>query len=269
MSKNVLITGASSGFGTAIAKEFAKNGYNTILASRDIVKLKEISKEIISEYATESNAYKCDLTNTNEIDRLLRNISNKNISVDILINNAGVGNFGEFLDNKDSDILEIIKVNIIGTTYLTKKVLKGMMKSGSGKILNVSSMNGYCPLPYQAVYAASKSYILSFSQALYSELKDKSIQVSTLCPGKIKTEFDVKSGSSRLYAQLLDKRAKAIEPPILAKIVFDKFMGGKRLIFSDKSYKILTYMIKFMSIKKLTNKQYKIRKNAIEVISNK
>ena len=158
MKNYVLITGASEGFGVELAKVFSKNAHNTILIARSLDKIKKLADEIKKDYKTDSRAYKCNISNSSDIDRIIKNIKNQKLNVDILVNNAGISNFGEFSNNSDDDIIEILRVNVIGMTYLTKKIVDGMINNKSGKILNISSIVGYYPLPYQAVYAASKAY---------------------------------------------------------------------------------------------------------------
>mgnify|MGYP001566310628 FL=1 len=189
-----LVTGASSGIGYEFAKVLAKNKHEIILVSRNKEKLKKLKKEIERDYNVKVSVYKADLSKLNELKKFYRQVKNEDI--DILINNAGVGDFGKFLEVSWEKDNEVIDLNIKALTILTKLFSKNMVKRREGKILNVASIAAFQPGPYLAVYSATKSYVLHFSEALAEELKGTGITVTTLCPGLTSSSFFKRSGIS-------------------------------------------------------------------------
>ena len=189
-----LVTGASSGIGYEFAKVLAKNKYDIIIVSRNKEKLQKIKKEIEREHKIKVYVYKSDLSKLNEVKKFYYEVKNEDISV--LINNAGVGDFGKFLDISWEKDNEVIDINIKALTFLTKLFSEKMVERGEGKILNVASVAAFQPGPYLAVYSATKSYVLHFSEALAEELKGTGVTVTTLCPGLTMSNFFKRSGIS-------------------------------------------------------------------------
>ena len=178
MKKTVLITGATSGIGYEFSKIFMENNYDVILVGRNLEKLMEL-EDFSKKKCVRAYIYKFDLSLSENIDFLYKKIKTEVGKVDILINNAGIGFNGEFNEIDWQKQLDIINVNIISLTKLTKLILKDMINEKEGKILNVSSTGAYQPGPLISVYYASKAYVLSFSEALREEVKDKGINVVT------------------------------------------------------------------------------------------
>lgn len=195
--ERVLITGATSGIGYEFSKIFIDKGYEVILVGRNIESLRELE-----EYGRRKNGsvytYKLDLSDEGSIDFLYEGIKKNIGEVDILINNAGIGVNGEFNEVDWEGQLNVINLNIIALTKLTKLILKDMVLKGRGKILNVASTGSYQPGPFISVYYASKAYVLSFSQALREEAKPYGVSVITLCPGATKTNFSKRAGKGDL-----------------------------------------------------------------------
>ena len=188
MKKYTLITGASSGLGIDFAKEYAQKNENLILVARRIDRLNQVKAEIESKFPVEVLVYSVDLNQSTNIDHFFEQL-NEDVFIDRLINNAGFGYSGPFVDMNETQIKSMISVNIEALTLLTHKVLPNMMKNKMGEILNVGSIAGFVAGPYMAEYYASKAYVLNYSIALHEELKDYNIKVSVLCPGPTKTEF--------------------------------------------------------------------------------
>ena len=184
----VLITGASSGIGRDIAREFAKRGYDLVLVSRNKEKLQELKLNFEKEYKISVEFFTLDLS----IERNCLDLHDKVKNVDILINNAGLGDFGKFEQTDLSKDLTIIETNIKALHILTKLYLKDMKEKNEGQILNVASIAGFMPGPLMATYYASKNYVVRLSEAIREELKkDKSnVKISVLCPGPVKTNFN-------------------------------------------------------------------------------
>jgi len=188
MKNYTLITGASSGLGVDFAKEYASKNENLILVARRIERLNQVKSEIQANYPVDVLVYSLDLNDSENIDQFFNQLEN-DIFINRLINNAGFGYSGSFVDMNESQIKSMISVNIEALTLLTHKVLPNMINRKTGEILNVGSIAGFVPGPYMAEYYASKAYVLNYSIALHEELKEHHIHVSVLCPGPTKTEF--------------------------------------------------------------------------------
>ena len=187
MVKTALITGAASGLGYELSLLLANDGYNLILIDINNDNLQNAKKEIEKSFNCPVSVLKKDLSKPNVAIEIMNDINNT--PIDVLVNNAGFGLFGTF-SNTDWEREEaMLHVHILTTTHLTKLVLDGMVKRGSGKILNMSSLAAFQPGPLMSIYYASKSYLLSFSEAIANELKGTGITVTALCPGPTKTSF--------------------------------------------------------------------------------
>lgn len=184
-----LVTGASAGIGVELARQIAERGYNVTLAARRVDRLEKLAKELEDEYNVEAVAVACDATDPAQRDALLKGIAERGQHVDILVNNAGRGTAGDFARNKSEHELAQIELNVVALVALTHEVLPGMIERGSGAVLNVASTAAFQPMPRQAVYAATKAFVLSFSNAIGKELKDTGVSVTALCPGPTRTEF--------------------------------------------------------------------------------
>lgn len=184
----VLVTGASSGIGRDLAREFAKRKYDLVLVARNIERLEALKEELEKEYNVNVEYLSVDLSKReNCID-----LYNKVKDIDILINNAGLGDFGEFSETDLIKDFSIIDTNITSVHILTKLYLKDMKERNSGKILNVASIAGFMPGPLMATYYASKNYVVRLSEAIREELHkaNSNVKISVLCPGPVKTNFN-------------------------------------------------------------------------------
>ncbi|VAY87380.1 3-oxoacyl-[acyl-carrier protein] reductase [hydrothermal vent metagenome] len=190
----ILITGATSGIGYEFASIYAKNQHNLILVSRNKNKLEDIKLDFEEKYKVNIKIISIDLSIPNASKKLISNLTNTNI--DIIINNAGVGEYGKFINNDIEKLISMINLNIITLTETTHHFAKHMAKNGGGKILNVASTAAFQPVPTFAVYAATKAYVLNFSEAISYELQGSGVEVCTLCPGPTKTNFDKNSNAT-------------------------------------------------------------------------
>lgn len=189
MNEYVLITGASSGIGKALAYEFAAHKENLILVARREDELKSTASDISEKYHVKTEIFPVDLINENAAMQLHEFCANNNLTVKTLINNAGMGAQGNFSDIPIEKQEKILSLNIWAVVRMCYAFLPDMKAHGSGTIVNISSTTAFMPLANEAVYAASKAFILSFSQALYEEMKPFGVTVCTVCPGVTKTEF--------------------------------------------------------------------------------
>lgn len=190
-----LITGASSGIGREIALQLASMGSKPVLVARRKERLEQLSDEIRTKFKIEAAIIPTDLSAPHAAASLFSSTQQAGIQPDILINNAGFGFQGAFLKGDARTYHEMTMLNMTALTELTYFYLPAMVEQKKGGILNIASMAGFAPIPYFAVYAATKSYVNSFGCALWHEMKGTGVHVSTLCPGPVKTEFFEVSGA--------------------------------------------------------------------------
>lgn len=220
MSKPLaVITGASSGIGLELARQFARNGFDLLIAAED-EGIHAAARELTAENA-EVSTLQTDLSSYEGVEKLVAEIGDA--SVDALAVNAGVGVGGDFTRTDLEAELNLVQLNVTSAVHLTKRVLGGMVARGSGRILFTSSIAAIMPAPFQAVYGASKAFLYSFAEALRNELKDKGITVTALMPGPTDTNFFRR-------ADMEDTRVGAEEkddPADVARQGFDALMAGK------------------------------------------
>lgn len=223
---NVLITGASGGIGKELAKLYAEKGHTLILAARSVDKLNELANELAEKYTIETHVFQSDLSKAGAAQTLFDQVQSQKLTVDILINNAGVGLFGEFHQTDLQKEQEMIQLNITSLTELTKLFGREMVNAKSGKILNVASTAAFFPGPLMAVYYASKAYVKSFTEALDNEWAEHGVQVSGLYPGPTSTgcKDTAELNDSKLFNN------GTMKPQAVAKITFIEFMNGKKQI---------------------------------------
>jgi len=183
-----LITGASSGIGAEIARQLAPHARSLVLVARRADRLEALRAEL-ERNGMKIQCHAVDLSDLARVERLLAALVESGTKVDFLINNAGLGDHGLFEDSDWKRVQAMLDVNIKALTRLTHALLPGIIRSGCGAILNVSSITAYLPLPNMAVYAASKAYVNSFTEALRAELRGTGVAVSALCSGPVDTEF--------------------------------------------------------------------------------
>ena len=242
----VLITGASSGIGLSMAKYLDKLGYDLILVSRNKEKINELKKN----FATDVEVFVTDISDVSNCLVL----HDKYPDVDIVINNAGFGLFGEFNDTDMDKELNMIDVNIKSLHVLTKLYLKDMIKRDNGHILNVCSIAGFMPGPLMSTYYASKNYVLRLSQGIKEELRRKKSRVGihVLCPGPVKTNFDNVAGVSFSL--------KGMDSDYVAKYAILNMLKGKFIIIPGFSIKMLRFISKVIPDKYLVRMVYNSQK---------
>ncbi|WP_193200841.1 SDR family NAD(P)-dependent oxidoreductase [Nostoc sp. MG11] len=184
-----LITGASSGIGMAFANELASRKNNLVLVARTEEKLKQLAQKIREEHKVKVEIIVKDLTVSTAAFDIFNAMIEKNISIDTLINNAGLGDYGLFSTSERIKQLEMIQLNVTALVDLTYQFLPQMIQRGRGNIINISSIAAFQGLPYMAVYAATKCFVLSFSEALWAENSKAGVKVLAVCPGPTKTQF--------------------------------------------------------------------------------
>lgn len=191
-SQTALVTGASSGIGEAIARQLAAQGCNLILLARSEPALQQLAAQLRGEHAVQVDVLAADLAQPDCGPVIQQTLEARGLQVDILINNAGLGTYGPFETLSSQTEQELIAVNIAAMVSLSHAVIPGMLSRASGTILNLASTSAYQPCAYMAVYAASKAFVLSFSEALWAEYRERGIHVAALCPGPVETAFIAK-----------------------------------------------------------------------------
>lgn len=247
-----LITGASSGIGRDMAKYLGKLGWELILVGRNEARLREVAESI----STNSEIISIDLAHENAPKQLYHMC--KGMSIDMLINNAGFGLFGEY-DQTDLDAeLEMINVNIKAVHILTKLFLRDFKKRNSGYILNVSSSAAYMPGPLLATYYASKAYVLRLSCAVARELKEakSKVSISVLCPGPVNTDFNNRAG--------VVFSIKPISSEYVAKYAIDKTLERKQIIIPTAKIKLCCALAPLVPNSVLTPIVYRIQKKKMK-----
>lgn len=233
--KYALITGATSGIGLELAKLFAQDNYNLVIVARDQSELDATASQL-STYGIKVVTLAKDLFVRDEAFSIYDEVKAQGIEVDVLVNNAGQGAYGLFQDNDIERELKIIDLNIASTIILTKAFLKDMVARNGGKILNLASIAGTVPGPWQAVYHGTKAFVLSFTEALRSEVKDTEITVTALLPGATDTDFFNKAGMTESKA--VQDKASLSDPADVAKDGYEALMSGKDKVVSGFKNKV-------------------------------
>lgn len=237
MQQYILITGASSGIGYEMAQQLAALKYNLILTARSKDKLAAMQQDLSANYGITVHFIAKDLGQSEQAAQLYEEIKRANYQVSHLVNNAGLGDYGPFLETSLEKELNMIDLNISSLVILTKLVAKDMVARKSGRIMNVSSVIALLPFPYMSVYSATKSFVLAFSQTLAAELEGTGVVVTTLAPGMTETAFV----SPEMRATNLLKSSK----PTPVKTVASQ---GVKLLLHGKGKKIIGFQNRFNSI---------------------
>lgn len=241
MNKTALITGSSSGIGYELAKIHAKNGDNLVLVALGKGKLDELKTDIEDKHNVKVYTIEKDLTLSGAVAEVYDELKKQKISIDYLINNAGFGDFGHFAVCDWAKQEKMINLNITAVAHLTRLFLPYMIEQGSGKIMNVASTAAFQPGPTMSVYFATKAFVLSFSEAINNEVKDKGITVTALCPGSTETGFHaVVMGDSKLL-----KERKKSSPAEVAEYGYQSMMKGKTVAIHGFKNKIMVALVRF------------------------
>lgn len=258
-----MVTGAASGLGLELAKLLANDGFNLILVDVNEEKLQEAKQEITNRYDVEVQLIFKDLGQQNIAQEIFREIDGK--PLDVLINNAGFGIYGNFNETEWERQAEMLNLHVFTTTHLTKLILKGMVARGSGKILNMSSLAAFQPGPLMSLYYASKAYILSFSEAIANELKGTGVTVTCLCPGQTKTCFqEVVSNGSKASGNKIKFNIAC--PTRVAEYGYEAMMKGKVVAVPGNINKFLSRLPRFVPRRTATAIIRKIQEKNRETI---
>jgi short-subunit dehydrogenase len=236
--KTALITGASSGIGKELARIHASKGGNVVLVARRGAELESLRSELEDKYKVDVSIFQQDLSKEGAAKNVYEFCKEKNIEIEYLMNNAGFGGHGKFVDRPLEKDVEMIHLNIQALVELSHLFLQDMKKRKAGKILNTASTAGYLPGPLQATYFATKAFVVSFTKGISHELKPHGITVTALCPGPVKTEFEFVAGMGN--GDMFKNGATAYSTALKG---YNAMMKGKRICISDIG---LNFMIKFL-----------------------
>ena len=257
LKKYTLITGATSGIGYELAKLFAQNGHNLIIVARDEQNLESTASELTQKFGVDVVQIPKDLFMPQNAFDLFNEVLNRELEVDILVNDAGQGQYGEFVETDIERELYIINLNISSLVILTKLFLQDMLnRSEAGKILNLSSIASKTPGPLHAVYHATKAFVQSFTEAIREEVKDKGISVTALLPGATATDFFSKANMLNSKVVQEGELASAAD---VAKDGYDALINGDDKVVSGFKNKVQVAMSAVTPDEMLAEKMHKIQ----------
>ncbi len=248
--QTVLVTGASGGLGLELARCFAKDGAHVILAARSEHKLNAIAQEFQERYGVKTTVLPVDLATESGVTHVMTLLATKGLTVDVLVNNAGFGDFGAFADCDLGKQQAMIDLNVKAVVTLTHALLPAMREKQRGTILNVASIAAFQSGPYMAIYYATKAFVLSFSEALAKELKNSGITVTALCPGPIKTGFEDAADleNSKLFRSLPVATAAEV-----AQYGYRMAKKGKTIAIHGALNKLLIFSVRLAPRKLVSN----------------
>lgn len=222
-----LITGASSGIGHELALAFGRHGHPLVLVARNRERLDQVAAEVEEKYGVSAYVAAQDLALEGAVQAIYGKLQEQSITVDILVNNAGMIAYGKFQETDWDRESKMIQVNLVALTELTKVFLKDMVARGYGRVLNVGSNGSFAPSPLNAVYSATKAYVLSFSEAIAEELDGSGVTVTALLPGATRTELQQRGDMADV--RLLE--SGVMEPATVAQAGYQTVMRGQRVAF--------------------------------------
>lgn len=239
--QTALITGASSGIGLQLARLFARDGFGLILVARNQAKLTALAQELQITYKIPVTVLPCDLGDPGAVAELAAQLNQQGLEVDVLVNNAGTQVYAPFAEANAQELTAMLQVNITALMQLTHLLLPAMLQRRRGKILNLGSTGSFVPGPLNAVYCATKAFVLSFSEAIAAELDGTGVSVTALCPGATQTEFIERHGmqSVRIFQN-------AMPADEVAQIGYRALMRGRRVVVAGRANQIQILSFKLL-----------------------
>ncbi|HJQ34177.1 MAG TPA: SDR family oxidoreductase [Pyrinomonadaceae bacterium] len=221
-----LVTGASGGIGEELARLFAADGHDLVLVARSRDKLARLAEELEGKHKVAARVLASDLARPEAPREIFEELNGAGVVVDALVNNAGFGSYGLFAETDLKSELELLQVNVVALTHLSKLFLPGMLARRRGFVMNVASTAAFQPGPLMAVYYASKAYVLSLSEALANECEGTGVRISALCPGPTETGFVAAAGMEQ--SKLFDRGAMTARE--VAEAGYRGMLAGKTLV---------------------------------------
>jgi short-subunit dehydrogenase len=238
-----LVTGASSGIGADLAREVARDGYNIVLTARRVVPMQALSEELKTHGAT-TTVIAADLSQPGASAVLAKELETRGISIDVLINNAGLGAAGRFDQSDLTRVTEMVQVNVVALTELTRLLLPHMIARRRGRVMLVGSTASFQPGPQMAVYCATKAYVLSLGEAIAYELRGTGVTLTTLCPGATATEFAkvAENENTALFKSAMNRIMSSAD---VARIGYQALKAGRPVVVTGFQNKISAFMGRF------------------------
>jgi short-subunit dehydrogenase len=226
-SATALITGASSGIGTEIARLLAERGHGVTLVARRKDRLEDLAEELTRDHAVRAEVEACDLAAAGARSRMIRDVEARGLAVEILVNNAGFGSGGPFQELDAETELQMVRTNVEAVVHLCSEFVPGMVGRGRGAVLNVASVAAFHPVPRQATYGATKAFVLSFTDALTADLHGTGVTATSLCPGPVPTEF---GEVAEIDENLMSIPGVSVSPEDVARNAIEGLERGKRVV---------------------------------------
>jgi len=245
MPRTALVTGASAGIGLAFARVFAGHGFNLVLTARRADRLEALAAELTARHSIAARALPADLADPGAPARIVDELSGAGITVDALVNNAGYGIPGEYVNTTWADQARFLQVMVTAGAELIHRSLPGMIERGYGRIINVASVAGLLPgPPGHTLYAASKAFLIKFSQSLTFEVGDRGVNVTVVCPGFTYTEFHDVNATRDLVNRM--PRWMWLDAHRVAREGFDAVMSGRLVVVNGALYRGLTWLVRHL-----------------------
>jgi short-subunit dehydrogenase len=223
--QTALVTGASSGIGLELARQFAAGGYDLVLVARSTGALERLAADLGREFGVKTTAVTCDLGQPNAGRELVRTLDRRSLAIDVLVNNAGFGATGAFAGGETDVQVGIVDVNVRALVELTHELWPRILRKGRGGVLNVASTAAFQPGPFMSVYCASKAFVLSFTEALWEEARGSGVRVSCLCPGYTESAFHQRAGTDKVRLA----RGSAMSAAQAAELGYRAFEANRRV----------------------------------------
>jgi uncharacterized protein len=240
-----VITGASTGIGRELALICARDGYDLVLIARSQSVLEQLASDIYASTGRTARVIAKDLSHPSASTEVFYQLNNSDPHVDALINNAGFGLVGRFWELDTNEQVEMINLNILALTHLTRLLLPAMIARRQGRVLNVASTAAFQPGPLMTVYYASKAYVVSFSEALHNECRGTGVTVTVLCPGPTKTEFQRRAHATTTK---LFESGRVMDASTVARIGFDAMQSGKPMAIAGRMNAAMAFLTRFAPI---------------------
>lgn len=237
-----VVTGASSGIGRDLAAELALRGYHLVLVARREALLAQLASALHAAHGVHCEPFPCDLASHDDRERLCARLARDRGRLDVLVNNAGFGTHGFFHETDLNRELELIEVNCAAPVHLTKRVLPWMLERGQGYVLNVGSVAAFAPGPVMAMYYASKAFLLSFSEALWEECRERGVVVTALCPGPVRTGFQQTAG---IAATARSSGAAPVPSAFVAEQGIAGLLRGDRVVIPGYQNRIAAFLARY------------------------
>jgi uncharacterized protein len=241
--RTALITGATGGIGLELARCFARDGYQLILVARRAAELNALAQRFVQDHKIKVETISADLSEPRSADELVAEIGRRGLRVDVLVNNAGYGQYGAFIETDADAELRMINLNMVTLTRLSKLLLPGMVARRWGKIMNVASTAAFMPGPLMAVYYASKAYVLSLSEALNEELRGSGVSVTALCPGPTQTDFQARA---KMEDTRLMQSRQVMDAATVAQIGYEALMRSQPLVIPGRMNRLQAFATRLL-----------------------